>query len=159
MISLFYYYYYYLDIFILHGLFNHYIIYNVYFITLTYLILLDSRVFFNILILNYYYIGLTYGVFYNTYYFNIVFIIVYWVLLLFFIDVKSWPAKFIANIVNYLVASVFPPLASLTAADIVIYVLMARWYKYIKFQGNNFVQPNSANLIQVAFNKKKWFWL
>ena len=28
-------------------------------------------------------------------------------------------------------------LAALTAADLVIYVLMARWYKYIKFQGNN----------------------
>ncbi|XP_057436004.1 protein NRT1/ PTR FAMILY 7.3-like [Lotus japonicus] len=28
-------------------------------------------------------------------------------------------------------------LAALTAADFVIYVAMARWYKYVKFQGNN----------------------
>lgn len=28
-------------------------------------------------------------------------------------------------------------LAALTAADLVIYILWARWYKYIKFQGNN----------------------
>jgi len=33
-------------------------------------------------------------------------------------------------------------LAALTAADLVVYIAMARWYKYVKFQGNNIEDGN-----------------
>lgn len=34
-------------------------------------------------------------------------------------------------------------LAALTAADLVVYIAMARWYKYVKFQGNNIEKENN----------------
>lgn len=34
-------------------------------------------------------------------------------------------------------------LAALTAADLVVYIAMARWYKYVKFQGNNIEEENN----------------
>ncbi|KAK7295373.1 hypothetical protein RJT34_18280 [Clitoria ternatea] len=37
-------------------------------------------------------------------------------------------------------------LAALTMADLVVYIAMARWYKYVKFQGNNEDVINKENL-------------
>lgn len=34
-------------------------------------------------------------------------------------------------------------LAALTAADLLVYIAMARWYKYVKFHGNNIEQGNN----------------
>ncbi|KAK7340547.1 hypothetical protein VNO77_21253 [Canavalia gladiata] len=41
-------------------------------------------------------------------------------------------------------------LAALTTADLLLYIIMAKWYKYVKFQGNNQEDNNNNNNIQIS---------